>query len=215
MTRVNPGSSELLRETDPRWRDFVRRLPPPGRGQPLINLTGMKFGHWTVLALHPKRVRFSSCIEALWLCSCDCGVERLVLGSNLRNGKSKSCGCLSRETTRKRSTKHGHARRGKQSRIYNRWQNMRRRCYDPNNISYPYYGARGITVCERWHSFANFFADMGNPPRGKSLDRINVNGNYEPGNCRWASIFEQARNKRPVRTTSYNDNDGNEERDAA
>ena len=75
---------------------------------------------------------------------------------------------------------------------------MRQRCSNPNNIGYSNYGGRGITVCERWQTFENFLADMGHPPRGKSLDRINVNGNYEPSNCRWATSFEQARNKRPL-----------------
>jgi hypothetical protein len=75
---------------------------------------------------------------------------------------------------------------------------MLARCNNPNFTYYDNYGGRGITYCERWRSFANFFADMGHPPRGKSLDRVDVNGNYEPGNCRWASVFEQARNKRPL-----------------
>jgi hypothetical protein len=161
-----------------------------------IDLTGMKFGRWTVLALHPQRVRNGRAIRTLWRCICDCGRARLVFATNLRRGLSTSCGCRIPETIIARSTKHSQARRLKHTRVYDCWVGMRQRCYNPNNNSYADYGGRGITVCERWHRFANFFADMGHPPRGKSLDRINVNGNYEPGNCRWASVFEQARNKR-------------------
>jgi hypothetical protein len=170
---------------------------PRRGGRKLIDLTGMRFDCWTVLALRPERIRCGRSVQALWCCICNCGRERLVFGTNLRRGLSKSCGCLSREKTIERSTKHGHAKRGDHTSVYDRWVGMHQRCYNPNNRSHFDYGGRGTVVCERWHVFANFFADMGHPPRGKSLDRIDVNGNYEPGNCRWASIFEQSRNKRP------------------
>jgi hypothetical protein len=183
---------DFLKEFDRR-----RHIDRPG-GRKLVDLAGMKFGRWTVLALHPKR-----CAKAVrWHCVCDCGSERLVTGPHLRHGQSRSCGCLRRETTKTLRTKHGQAKRdkrGKRTRIYSRWTSMLQRCNNPNNNSFANYGARGIRVCERWLSFENFFADMGHPPRGKSLDRINVDGNYEPSNCRWASIFEQARNKRRAR----------------
>jgi hypothetical protein len=161
----------------------------PQRGRKLIDLTGQHFGRWTVLALHPKRSKHRN---ARWHCVCDCGGERLVAASSLRQGGSKSCGCLQREC----KTKHGHTKGGKVTRAYRCWVAMRQRCFNPNHEAYPYYGGRGITVCERWLSFENFFADMGAPPRNRTLDRIDVNGNYEPNNCRWASTFEQSRNKR-------------------
>jgi hypothetical protein len=87
--------------------------------------------------------------------------------------------------------------RGKVTSAYSRWVSMLQRCFNPNHKDYRYYGGRGITVCERWLDFVNFLADMGEPPPGLSLDRINVNGDYEPGNCRWATASEQVRNRRP------------------
>jgi hypothetical protein len=171
-----------------------------GGDRPPIDLIGRKFGRWTVLAIHPKRVRYGrhgQAVSVLWRCRCDCGTERLVFGCNLRHGLSKSCGCLKREKTRQRNTKHGHACKGKVSRAYTRWLSMLQRCFDPNHAGYRYYGARGITVCHRWFKFENFYADMGDPPPGLSIDRIDVNGNYEPGNCRWATASEQVRNQRP------------------
>jgi hypothetical protein len=153
----------------------------------LIDLTGKRFGHRTVLAIHPERVRYGKKSHVLWLCRCDCGAERLVLDSNLRRGQPNSCGC--------RRIKHGHAR-GRQTRVYKIWASMKQRCYNPNHPRYVDWGGRGICVCERWHSFANFFADMGEPPPGKTIDRCNNDGNYEPGNCKWATCSEQRRNQR-------------------
>jgi hypothetical protein len=176
----------------------------------LIDLAGQKFGFWLVLALQPERKRYGKTkrsVLAFWLCRCcACGVvERLVLGANLRRGLSTSCGCLGREKTRKRSTKHNHSQRGKVTRAYWCWQHIKGRCTNPNNKDYGLYGGREppeapITVCEEWlHSFENFYADMGDPPPGMSLDRIDVNGPYASWNCRWADPVTQRRNQRPKR----------------
>ena len=167
----------------------------------LIDLTGQRYGRLRVLAIHPERIRYGKdkrAVAALWHCRCDCGAERLVFGSNLRQGFSRSCGCLIRDTTTKRSTKHGHARRGSVTRAYTCWVGMQQRCFNPNTKGYCNYGGRGITVCEYWRlDFQAFYADMLDPPPGLSIDRINNEGNYEPGNCRWATASVQVRNQRP------------------
>jgi len=138
---------------------------------------------------------------AVWLCRCSCGVARLVKSGSLRSGRSKSCGCLSRELvavrTTNRNTKHGLARAGKHHPLFGLWKRMRQRCLDENCDDYPDYGGRGVTVCERWHAdFAAFLEDVGpRPSRGHSLDRIDNDRGYEPGNVRWATPVVQARNR--------------------
>ncbi len=147
-----------------------------------LDLVGQRFGRWLVISHQGKRYA-----EQFWLCRCDCGVERIVIGGTLKKGTSKSCGCLSIE----KLTKHGM----EGTRIYNTWAQMLSRCNNPKSTSYPRYGAKGIKVCDRWKDFSNFYADMGDIQEGKTLDRIDGTKGYEPSNCRWATYKEQSRNK--------------------
>jgi hypothetical protein len=133
--------------------------------------------------------------------TCQCGNQWQGLLASLRNSSTTSCGCAQREALQRTARKHGHANKHP---LYNTWISMKQRCYNPDNPSHRYYGARGITVCDRWKaSFEAFISDLGPRPDGTSLDRIDVNGNYEPGNCRWATPKEQANNKTDNRTVSY------------
>lgn len=135
-----------------------------------------------------------------WRVRCDCGTEKNVYTQSLRT-TTKSCGCLKREVDAQRrgTLTHGQARRvdGKRPPVYAVWAAMIQRCENPKAIGYERYGGRGIRVCERWQSFADFASDVGERPSAKhSIDRIDPNGNYEPGNVRWATAAEQARTRR-------------------
>lgn len=162
-----------------------------------MELEGMRFGNLIVLC-RAENIRGKSA----WLCNCDCGLQKSVIGQNLVKGKTRSCGCLQKSEQSARITKsntvHGHnkAGRGNQSPTWTSWSSMKKRCNMKSHISYPNYGGRGISVCERWDVFENFLADMGERPSGKTLDRKDVNGNYTPENCRWATLSEQQKNKR-------------------
>jgi hypothetical protein len=135
-----------------------------------------------------------------WNCRCDCGNEIETNKPNVTSGGTRSCGCLNIEMTIERETVHGHCRGGKSSREYSSWQAMHTRCTNPNDKNYKHYGGRGIIVCERWNSFECFLSDLGPKPSVKhEIDRIDNDGHYEPGNCRWTTRVEQQNNKRTNR----------------
>ena len=154
-------------------------------------MPGRRFGCWLV-----ESRAGSQGGAILWQCVCDCGTRRTVTGVSLRSGETLSCGCLARQVASILATTHGHSRLGQRNATYRSWESMKRRCTNPTTAGFASYGGRGISICPRWLDFEAFLSDMGERPDGRSLDRINVNGNYEPGNCRWATPTEQARNKR-------------------
>lgn len=156
------------------------------------DLVGQKFGRLTVIAF----ARIGKRWRARWICRCDCGKEIEVDGSSLKQGNTRSCGCLKAEVSRTVRKTHGKSRTA----LYRIWACMIGRCERATDAKYQSYGARGIHVCERWHDFQLFLDDVSKLPhfgeKGFSLDRVNNNGDYAPDNVRWATLKEQARNKR-------------------
>ena len=162
----------------------MKRVAPP-------DVVGMTFGAWTVRArvAGPSR-------QSKYECVCACGLVRQISRGNLTQGKTKSCGCMKSTLLKTKRTTHGMSG---DTKAYRAWSSMITRCFNENCKAWANYGGRGVKVCARWLKFENFFADVGNPTAGQSLDRINTDGDYEPGNVRWADSKTQARNRRVVR----------------
>lgn len=152
----------------------------------LIDLSGTRFNYLTVLS-RGKNIKN----KTAWLCICDCGNKTTVRADQLKNNHTVSCGHIGKINLEKR-IKHGRLNTA----AYSVWRSMKARCLGANQKSYKYYGGRGIKISDEWMNFEGFYKDMGDPPRGHSLDRINNNEGYCKKNCRWASTKTQARNKR-------------------
>jgi len=158
-------------------------------GRSLINVTGNRFGRLVAIRRHHIKNK-----KAYWLCKCDCGREHIANVAHLRNGDTKSCGCLHRSQNGLSGT-----------RTYKSWSCMVRRCSINTSNRWKHYGGKGVTVCDRWKSsYSNFLEDMGERPDGKTLDRIDTGGDYCKENCRWLTPKEQGRNKKNNKLVTHN-----------
>ena len=159
------------------------------------DLTGKKFGRLLVISIHGR----TKANSVTWLCECDCGNETIVVGQNLTSKNTISCGCVFNEKVKTMNKKHGK----RQTKVYKIWHSMKARCTNKNNIGYADYGGRGIKIL--WKSFEDFNDDMADSYKeGLTIERINVDGNYEPSNCKWATVKEQSNNKRNSRKVTIN-----------
>lgn len=162
------------------------------------DITGLEFGRLVVVCQANDAVRHNGIRIPMWLARCSCEGGNFIIASqtNLFTGHTKSCGCLRHDSPNNPKRTHGKSK----TKLYKVWDTMKQRCANPLSKSFRHYGGRGIGVCDRWlDSFENFLEDMGECPEGMSLDRIDVNGHYEPSNCRWATASEQGFNQRKSR----------------
>lgn len=171
-----------------------------GRPSTAVDLTGQVFGRLTAVEPTDRRIRR----QVVWRCRCECGVEVLAHSSSLVSHHIQSCGCLRRDVSTVRMTTHGATIGKVMTHEYKVWRSLRYRCKNPESPMAPRYVGRGITVCRRWDTFANFIADMGPCPTGMTIERIDNDGHYEPGNCKWATYAEQSRNRCNTRNVTLN-----------
>lgn len=175
----------------------IQKLHAERKSRKYTIQSGTRYGHWIILGIFDK----SEHGNIMCWCRCDCGSERKVSFQHLRRGESEQCVTCGHKAT----TRHGHASGAGNSPTYSAWHSMIQRCTNVNHDSYSRYGGRGIKVCDRWNDFSAFLSDMGEKPKGLTLERKDNAKGYEPRNCKWATVREQAENKRTTRFVFLDD----------